>query len=98
MMKGCLLSLLLTIAPRLVLLVMWLFTPLVSLAFENWVVSLLGFIFMPFTTLAYVMVFDPSVGISFGGWLLIFGGLLFDLGSYAIGVFATRSRRLAANR
>lgn len=94
--KGCLFSLLLTIAPRLVLLVMWLFTPLVNLAFENWVVSLLGFIFLPFTALAYVMVWSPVAGISFGGWLLIFGGLLFDLGAYAVSVYAARSRRSAA--
>ena len=96
-MKGCLFSLLLTIAPRLVLLFMWLFTPRVSLAFENWLVSLLGFIFLPFTMLAYVLAWDPAAGeVSLVGWLIIFGGLLFDLGSYAISAFAARSRRMAA--
>ena len=97
-MTGCLFSLLLTIAPRLALLLMWLFTPRVSLAIENWVVSLLGFIFLPFATLAYVIVWDPLAGISFGGWLLIFGGLLFDLGSYAVSAFVARSRRLENSR
>ncbi len=96
-MFGCWLSLLLTIAPRLIFLFLWLFTPLVSLVFENWVVPLLGFIFLPFTTLAYVMAWDAAAGISFGGWLLIVGGLLFDLGSYAVSVLATRSRRMAAS-
>jgi hypothetical protein len=95
-MMGCVFSLLLTIAPRIILLFMWLFTPRVSLAFENWIVPLLGFIFLPFTMLAYVLAWDPTAGTSFGGWLLIFGGLLFDLGSYAISAFAARSRRMAA--
>ncbi len=97
-MKGCLISLLLTIPPRLILLVMWLFTPLVALAFENWVVSLLGFIFLPFTALAYVMAWNPPVGVSLVGWLIIFGGLLLDLGSYAVSVFAARSGRLGAHK
>ena len=96
-MRGCLLSLLLTIAPRLALLAMWLFTPLVNLAFENWIVSLLGFIFLPFTALAYVMVWNPVAGISFGGWLLILGGLLFDLGAYAVSIYAARSQRSATS-
>ena len=95
-MIGCLFSLFLTIAPRLALLAMWLFTPRVSLAFESWVVPLLGFILLPFTTLAYVMVWDPLNGLSLGGWLLILGGLLFDLGTYAVSVYAARSRRAAA--
>ena len=92
-MKGCLLSLLFTIAPRIILLFVWFFTPLVNLAFENWIVSLLGFLFLPFTMLAYVLALDPITGLSVGGWLLIFGGLLFDLGSYVISVFVMRARR-----
>jgi len=93
-MKGCLLSILLTIAPRLILLVMWLFTPLVNQAFESWAVALLGFIFLPFSTLAYVMAWDPAAGeVSLVGWLIIFGGLLLDLGSYVLSIFVARSRR-----
>jgi hypothetical protein len=77
---------------------MWLFTPRVSLAFQSWVVPLLGFFLLPFTTLAYVMVWSPLGGISFGGWLLMLGGLLFDLGTYALGAFVARSRRLESSR
>ncbi len=92
-MLGCMLSLMFTIAPRLIFLMVWLFTPRVNLAFDNWLIPLLGFIFLPFTILAYVIVWDPITGMNFAGWLLVLGGLLFDLGSYAVSGFATRSRR-----
>jgi hypothetical protein len=92
MRLGCLLSLIITLAPRLVLLFLWLFTSRVSQAFEGFLLPLLGFIFLPFATLAYVLVWNPVGGVSGWAWLLVVGGLLFDLGTYAISGYANRSR------
>lgn len=90
---GCWVSLIIAFSPRLVFLLLWVFTQRVNLAFDGWLLPLLGFAFLPFTTLAYVLVWAPLDGVSGAGWLLVIGGLLFDLGIYAIGALVTRSRR-----
>ena len=90
---GCLISGLLTIAPRLVLLFMWLFTPRVDAAFDGgFLLPLLGFLFLPFTTTAYVLAWDIVEGVSGGGWIFVIGGLLFDVGTYAISSYLNRHR------
>jgi hypothetical protein len=89
---GCLLSLVITLAPRLGLLFIWLFTPRVDLAFNGFVVPLLGFIFLPFTTLAYVLVWDASDGVSGLGWLALVVAVLFDVGTYAVTSYVNRHR------
>ena len=53
---------------------------------------LLGFLLLPFTTLAYVFVWDAQNGITGAAWLLVGGGLLFDLGTYALSRYASRLR------
>jgi hypothetical protein len=59
-------------------------------AFEGFLLPLLGLVFLPFTTLFYVLAYRPVVGVSGWGWFFVFPGLLFDLGSYGGGA---RSRR-----
>ena len=87
---GCLLMGILTLAPRLVILFFWLFTPRVSMVFEGILIPLLGFIFIPFATTAYILVWNPTDGVSVGGWLLVVGGLLFDIGTYIISGYLNR--------
>ena len=58
--------------------------------FEGFLLPLLGLVFLPFTTLFYVLAYRPVVGVSGWGWFFVFLGLLFDLGSYGAGA---RSRR-----
>jgi hypothetical protein len=87
---GCLLTLVISLAPRMVLLFLWLFTNRVSQAFEGILLPLLGFLFLPFTTLAYVLVWNPGEGVSGAAWLLVIGGLLFDLGTYAASRYGSR--------
>jgi hypothetical protein len=89
---GCLLTGFITLAPRLVLLFIWLFTDRVSAAFEGFLVPLLGFLFLPFTTLAYALVWNTQSGVSGAAWLLVGGGLLFDIGTYALSRYASRLR------
>ena len=87
---GCLLALLTVISPRLALVLVWIFTNLVDRAFTGFLLPLLGLIFLPFTTLLYVLAYQPLVGVSGWGWVLVFVGLLFDLGSYGGGAFGRR--------
>jgi hypothetical protein len=87
---GCLLALLAALSPRLALVLVWIFINLVDRAFTGFLLPLLGLIVLPLTTLFYVLAYRPVVGVSGWGWLLVFLGLLFDLGSYGGGA---RSRR-----
>jgi hypothetical protein len=72
--------------PRLVLLFLWLFTRSVDHAFSSLLLPLVGIIFLPFTTLFYVLVYSVSHhGPTTAGWALVIFGLLLDLGSYSSG-------------
>jgi hypothetical protein len=87
---ACLFALLAAGAPRLALVLMWLFTPWVGRAFDSFIVPLLGFIFLPLTTVIYVLV-SPG-GLSGFDWLLLIVGVLIDLGSYGGGAYGRRRR------
>jgi hypothetical protein len=76
---GCLIGLLALITPRLVLFLVWVFTPYVSRAFNSFIWPLLGFIFLPFTTLVYVLVWTPGVGVTGLAWLWVALAFLLDL-------------------
>lgn len=95
---GCLFALAAASAPRLVLLFTWLFTPLVSRAFQSaFLVPLLGIVFLPFTTLMYVLAWTPF-GMTGWGWFFVILGLLLDIGSYSGSAYGNRSRLSGAYR
>lgn len=75
---GCLFAILALLSPRLLLGVLWIFTPYVSKAFDLWVWPLLGLIFMPVMTLALVWAYNTE----FGGLQIaaIVIGAMIDLG------------------
>ena len=80
---GCLVVLLALISPRLALFALWLFTDLLSRAFESWVVPLLGFLLLPWTTLAYALMWASSDRVNGFEWFIVALAFLIDLGSYA---------------
>ena len=92
MNMGCLLTGIITLGPRLVLLFVWIFSDRIGTVFEGFLIPLLGFLFLPFTTLAYLLVWNAQSGVSGAAWLLVAGGLLFDIGTYALSRYATRVR------
>ena len=58
MILGCLFAILGAVAPRIALVLLWIFTPAVNLAFGGaWLWPLLGLIFLPFTTLILTLYF-----------------------------------------
>lgn len=79
---GCILLLLSAFAPRLVLVLLWLFArSYVSAPFPSWLLPVLGFLFMPYTTLAYSLAWNQSGGSVGGLWIiLIIVAVLLDLG------------------
>src|SRR5262245_19763212 len=80
---GCLFALLAVLSPRVALVILWIFTPLVTRVFDQaWWWPLLGLLFLPFTTLMYVLVVAPLGPTNFWGWLLVLFGLFMDLRGY----------------
>lgn len=78
---------------RLALLIVWLTTPLVSRAFHGgWILPLLGILFLPLTTLVYVIVYALGNGVTGWAWLWVVGALLLDLAAHGSGVRANRHR------
>ncbi len=89
----CIFALLAVMFPRLALLFLWLFTPLVTRAFHSaFLIPLLGIIFLPFTTLMYVLVWVAPFGVVGLAWFWVVLGFLIDLGSYASGGYSNRRR------
>jgi hypothetical protein len=80
---GCLFILLTMLSPRLGIVVVWALTNYVSRAFDTWFWPLLGLIFLPWTTLIYILVAAPAGGITFWGWLMVGLGLLSDVAAHA---------------
>jgi hypothetical protein len=84
---GCFLALLALISPRLVLFLLWIFSNVLSRAFDSWIIPLLGFFLLPWTTLTYAAFWDWGSGNHVTGfeWFLVVFAFLIDLGSYAQG-------------
>ncbi|NLG49387.1 MAG: hypothetical protein GX552_04670 [Chloroflexi bacterium] len=87
----CVLTVLVLAGPRLAILIWWLLNPLRwQVTFPNFIVPLLGFILLPFTTLMYVLV-APGGVVGFD-WVWLVLALLLDLGSYGGGAYGNRER------
>ena len=88
---SCLFSLLVAGAPRLALLLLWLFRPeRVESAFDGFVVPLLGWVFLPIVTFVYVLI--APQGIQGLDWLWLGLALLADVGVWAAGGYLNRQR------
>ena len=89
---GCFVLLFALISPRLALIATWLLSDVLSRAYDAWLVPLIGFFLLPWTTLAYAWLYDYGPGRTVEGWEWIVVGIavLCDLGSLLGG---GRSRR-----
>ena len=87
---GCLFLLLMMISARIALGVLWIFTNLVDRAFDTFVVPAAGLIFLPWTTLMYVLFWSPHGGVQGWEWIIVAFGVIADIGSYARGGMARR--------
>jgi hypothetical protein len=81
---GCLFVLLAAFAPRLIVVFAWIARPAYfGSVFDTWVFPLLGLIFLPFTTLMWLLVGAPPQGVTGFEWLWIVLAVLIDLSHYA---------------
>ena len=80
---GCLVVLLALFSPRLALFAIWIFSDLLSRAYDDWFVPFLGFFLLPWTTLAYAAMWGTgSDGVLGFEWFIVILAFVFDLGSY----------------
>ncbi len=97
---GCLFAIFAGLFPRLGVLFIWLARPaLFSAAFGgNWLWPLLGVIFLPFTTLMYVVLWSPGVGLAGLDWLWLIVAVFLDLGHLGGTGYVNRGRMPAYRR
>ena len=80
----CLVALLALISPRLALFGVWLFSDLLDRAYDDWIVPVVGFFLLPWTTLAYAVMWSTGTNEVTGfEWFVVALAFLADLGSYA---------------
>jgi hypothetical protein len=81
---GCLFALLALITPRFILFFLWLFSDYLNAAFSSGWWGLLGFFFLPTTTIAYAVAQNEfstvTGGIEAAGIIVIVLGVALDLG------------------
>jgi hypothetical protein len=90
---GCIFAIFAAISARFALFLLWLFTDRLTVAFHSGWEGILGFIFLPYTTLFYALVYAPVKGVDAFGWFIVALGVLLDLGSHLFGSRAERRRR-----
>lgn len=93
-MCGCLVALGALVSPRLAIFLVWLFDrDRMSAAFDSFWVPLVGFFFLPWTTLAWAVAYAPIRGVSGFGWFLVLFAFVVDVMSYVSGRQARRTSR-----
>jgi hypothetical protein len=91
---GCLLLLMASFFPRLGVLIIWIARPAYfSAAFgDSWLIPLLGILFLPFTTLLYVLMWTPGVGLTGWDWMWLAFALFIDISHHVGSAYANRNR------
>lgn len=92
----CLLALMAAFFPRVAFILVWLARPaLVGAAFgDSFLLPALGTVFLPFTTLFYVLLYRAGVGVIGWEWVWIGFAVLLDLAHW----FGSYTQRSAATR
>jgi hypothetical protein len=89
---GCFLLLFALISPRLALFAIFLFSDLLSRAFDGAFLPLIGFFLLPWTTLAYAVMWSTGTNEVMGfEWFIVAIAFLADIGALGAG---SRHRRV----
>lgn len=87
----CLLALIAVFFPRIVIVLVFLFSDYLHRAYAGVLWPILGFIFMPFTTLAYAFAYNSTAGNVSGIYLVVvIIAALVDIGSWTGGGVSVR--------
>ena len=86
----CFVTALMLFGPRLAILVWWIYTPVyITTLFQSWIWPLLGWVFLPWSTLMYMTV--AGGGIVGFDWIILGIGVFADIGTY-LGGYRERER------
>jgi hypothetical protein len=88
----CVISSLFFLGPRAGLFIWWLVDPnRFSYIFNNLLIPMIGFIFLPVSTIAYTLIYKPEFGSLVGmDWLWMAIAVMVDMSLYGGGVFSRR--------
>ena len=86
---GCFVVLLALLSPRVAIIAVWLFSDLLSRAFESWLVPFIGFFLLPWTTLAYAVMYSSENRVYGFEWFIVGLAFIIDISAY------TQSSRLS---
>jgi hypothetical protein len=90
---GCLFALFAGLFPRVVLVMFWIARPdRMDDVFTSFLWPVLGIIFLPFTTLIYVLLWVPGIGVTGTDWWWIALAVVLDVGHWG----ATAGQRRTA--
>jgi uncharacterized oligopeptide transporter (OPT) family protein len=78
----CLLVLAIALFPRVVLVLLWLFSNMLDRAYHGLVIPLLGFFFLPITTIVYAWMVTSHLPIAGVNLLILIVAVLLDAGSH----------------
>jgi len=76
----CVLAILAFFGPRLALFLLAVFTTYLNRAFDTFLIPFLGFVFLPWTTIAYAIAQNELGGLNGIGLLVVILGVLADVG------------------
>ncbi|MGK2955709.1 MAG: hypothetical protein ACSLFI_08590 [Solirubrobacterales bacterium] len=89
----CFVALFALISPRLALFVILVFSDWVGDAFDGWILPILGFFLLPWTTLAYICMWQIGTrGVEGFEWLIVIFAFVIDIMTYTKGRQARESR------
>ncbi len=94
-MCGCLLALVAMVSPRFAIFLVWAFTDRMTIAFNSFWIGFIGWIFLPWTTLAWAAAYAPRQGVTGFGWFIVIFAFLVDIGTH-VGAAEARTQRAAA--
>jgi hypothetical protein len=89
---GCLLAIFAGMFPRFAVIIFWIARPnQMDAIFTSFVWPVLGIIFLPFTTLIYVLLWSPA-GLTGFDWVWLILAFLLDIGGLLGSGYANRDR------
>jgi hypothetical protein len=88
----CLLTLVVLMFPRVILVVLWLFTHFLDRAYHGLVIPLLGFFFLPITTIVYAWMVNSGLPLQGINLVILILAVLLDAGSHSGGASYYRRR------
>ena len=84
LLVGCAIAFLVALAPRVVLILAAIFSDRWDLVWQgNWFWPVLGIVFLPYTTVMYMLSWNPATGISGFDWFWIILGVILDIMKWA---------------